>query len=199
MSAAAIFIAAIAVVMIAVTIPVLVGFAALTIDVGIMYNTRADLQRAADAGAMAAAQAMTNGDPNVDRVTRARKAARDFVERNPVLGHQVTVGENDIIFGRTSFNEGSNSYTFTPNEFGPDAVRVTVRQTSGSSNGATQLYFAAIFGKHRTDISASATAAISPRDMSLVVDLSRSTNFDSALRHAKITNRLPRALISFCR
>ena len=44
---------AIAVVVVVVLLPVLLGFAALTVDVGMIYNVRADLQRAADAGAMA--------------------------------------------------------------------------------------------------------------------------------------------------
>ncbi len=38
---------------------VILGFAALTVDVGVMYNTRADLQRAADAATLAGASAYT--------------------------------------------------------------------------------------------------------------------------------------------
>ncbi len=41
-------------------IPVLIGFAALTIDIGAMYNTRADLQRTADAAALAGVAALTS-------------------------------------------------------------------------------------------------------------------------------------------
>ena len=44
-------------VLVVVTIPVFLGFTALTIDVGHMYNVRAELQTAADAAAMAAAGA----------------------------------------------------------------------------------------------------------------------------------------------
>ena len=36
-------------VLVLVTLPVMLGMAALAIDVCVMYNTRADLQRAADA------------------------------------------------------------------------------------------------------------------------------------------------------
>ena len=41
-----------------VMLVVLIGFASLTLDVGAMYNTRADLQNAADAAAMAGAAAL---------------------------------------------------------------------------------------------------------------------------------------------
>ena len=41
----------------AVTIPVMIAFAAITIDVGMLFNTRADLQNAADAASLAAAGA----------------------------------------------------------------------------------------------------------------------------------------------
>ena len=37
---------------------VLVGFASLTLDVGAIYNTRADLQNAADAAALAGASVL---------------------------------------------------------------------------------------------------------------------------------------------
>ena len=46
---------AVVAVQVMVLLVVMLGFAALTVDVGMMYNTRADLQRAADASAMAGA------------------------------------------------------------------------------------------------------------------------------------------------
>ena len=46
------------IVLVAVLLVVLLGFTVLAVDVGYMYNTRAELQNAADAAAMAAAVAM---------------------------------------------------------------------------------------------------------------------------------------------
>ena len=40
-------------------LPAIVGFAALTIDLGILYSTKADLQNAADAAALAGVSAYT--------------------------------------------------------------------------------------------------------------------------------------------
>ena len=53
---------AVVAVQVAVLFSVLVGFAALVIDVGAMYNVRADLQRTADASALAGASIYTSDD-----------------------------------------------------------------------------------------------------------------------------------------
>ncbi len=178
---------AITIVLTVVSIPVLLGFAALTVDVGMMYNVRSDLQQAADAGALAAVEAMTYGDSSLDRETRGRLAAKEVVLSNLVRNRALVVSDSDVVFGRTSFDEVANTFTFTPNNFAPDAVQVTVRHTQNSPNGGVPLIFAAAFGLRYADITASATAISSPRDMSVVVDLSGSTNFDSQLQHAPIT------------
>ena len=84
---------AVVVVQVAVIMGVLIGAAAFSVDVGVMYNTRGDLQRAADAAALAAAEAMSNGDRNLDRVTRARNAAVKYVGLNHVMGESLLLTE----------------------------------------------------------------------------------------------------------
>ena len=171
-----------------VTLVVLFGFAALTVDVGAMYNTRADLQRAADAGALAAATALTGSPHADDPIFAAHQAAIEIVEQNLVLGRKVTIEPNrDVVLGRAWLDSTSNRYHFTPTDVLPDAVRVTVRKTEDSPNGPTNLFFARIFGRMFTDISATATAAITPRDIAIIVDLSGSLNNDSELQHYRLT------------
>ena len=46
-------------VQVAVMAPILIGFAAFSIDVGLMFNAKTDLQRAADAAALAGVAAYT--------------------------------------------------------------------------------------------------------------------------------------------
>ena len=71
---------------------VLLGFGALTIDVGVMYNVRADLQRSADAAALAGAAAYTSdkmlqirqggdGNPGAARCDRAHVVTAPAGER----------------------------------------------------------------------------------------------------------------------
>ncbi|RJP42503.1 MAG: VWA domain-containing protein [Phycisphaerales bacterium] len=168
-------------VQVAVALVLLLGFAALTVDIGVIYNTRADLQRTADAAALAAAAKLADyskGDP----IPLARQAAVDFVRANHVFGKEMELDLNaDVRFGRASFNEETGLYDFTPTESLPDAVRISVRHTKDSPNGSAQLFFARIFGVHDTQISAQATAIMVPRDIALVADLSASHNDDSEL------------------
>jgi Flp pilus assembly protein TadG len=175
---------AVTAVVVMVAISALLGFAALTIDVAVIYNTRADLQRAADAGAITAALSLSNNEFSGSPVETARDSAVAAVEQNPVLGQPVTVDPLvDVVFGRGNYDAGTNTYNFAPTTIMPDAVRVTVRMTADSPNGSAKLCLAPVFGKSVCDIEATAVASISPRDMAISADLSGSLRFDSLLRY----------------
>ncbi len=178
---------AVVAVQVAVMLTVLLGMAALTIDVGHLYNAKADLQRTADSAALAAASMLSvygDGDP----VELAREAAIKYVKENEVFGRALVIDPNtDIVFGRAEYNASQNRYIFHPTEVLPDAVQLSVRHTQDSSNGGVPLFFANIFGKSETDVSASATAIMVPRDIAIVADLSGSHTDDSELRHYRLT------------
>ncbi len=181
---------AVALVFVAVMIPVLLGFAALTIDVGFLYNTRTDLQNAADSGALAAANVLGE-NRSAGGVSKARQAATDIVERYVSLGHALRIGADDLVFGRVDYDQYANKYNFTPTNVLPDAVRITVKKTAGSVNGATPLFFAGIFGKHTANVQASAIAGLTgARDIAVAIDLSGSMKYDSELRFYKTTPQI---------
>jgi hypothetical protein len=164
-----------------VLVPVLFGFAALTIDVGVIFNSRADLQNAADAAALAATNVLSQ-----DRtaVSEARANAMDIIRRHYSLGHELDIDPADLVFGRADYDPIANSFSFTPTENFPDAVRVVASKTEGSPNGPVPLFFAAIFGKSSANVQAAATAALTgTRDMAVVIDLSGSMKYDSDLRY----------------
>ena len=166
---------------------VLVGFAALTIDVGAMYNAKADLQRTADAAALAAAGRLSEYDDECP-LELARDAAVEFAYENTVFGRTMRIDpDQDVTFGRANFDVESNSYTFWETNKLPDAVRVTVRMTD-QSNGKLTLYFARVFGVEAADMQASALAVMVPRDISVVADLSGSHTDDSELQHMRQTD-----------
>lgn len=169
-----------------VVLAVLCGLAAMTLDVGYLYNVRADLQRTADAAALAAAARLAEHDA-ADPVARAREAAMEYVKKNPSLGKELTIEENDITFGLANYDVESNSFNFEETEVLPDAVRVRVRRAQGSPNGVVTLWFARLFGIHATNVSAQATAVMTPRDIAITVDLSGSINDDSELKSYKLT------------
>lgn len=172
-----------AAVSVAVGMTVLLGFSALVIDMGMLYNTRAELQRAADAAALSAASRL----PGPNGMTAARQAAIDTCGTNRVLGAAVGLAEQDVVFGRAALSEATGKYTFTETQLFPNAVRVRLRRTANSPSGSVPLIFAKIFGKNTADVSARAGAVLTPRDISFVLDLSSSHNDDSSLRaHKKI-------------
>ncbi len=177
-------------VFVVVMLPVLFGMAALTIDVGYLYNTRADLQNAADAGALAATNILGD-DRSPAGVTRARQAAIDIIQRYATLGQPLQIGPEDLVFGRIDYDLDTNTYGFAPTEFYPDSVRISVKRSTGSVNGATPLFFASLFGKQTADLEASATGGLTgARDIAVVIDLSGSMKYDSELRFYRDTPQI---------
>lgn len=174
-------------VQVAVLLVVLLGFAALTVDVGAMYNARNDLQRTADAAALAAAGRLSDwsqGDP----MEAARTVASDYTGSNRVFNHDMRLDPGtDVVFGRANYDAGTNRYSFEAVDALPDSVRVQVRMTNDSPNGALRLFFAGLLGHTSTQMSASAIAMMVPRDIVVVADLSGSHTDDSELRHYQDT------------
>jgi len=174
-------------VFVAVLIPLLVGMAALAIDVGMLYNARAELQRSADAAALAAASDLgdySHGDPLVN----ARNRAAQFTQLNQVMGSGVELEETDVVFGSAAMDLDTGRYTFYETEVFPNAVRVRVRRTENSPSGPIPTIMARIFGNNSANVAAQATAVLVPRDITFVIDLSTSHNDDSSLRNFKIMN-----------
>lgn len=162
----------------------ILGFCALAVDSGHMYLTRAELQNAADAAAMAAATALANDTQNYQDA--AHDAAQRWGGQNPVYSDSMNIAVSDLEFGRAVLQ--GNRYVFMPGGTVPDAVRVTVNKTDDSANGALPLFFAPLLGKSYKDLHAKAAAMLIPRDIALVADLSASHTDDSELMHYRLTN-----------
>jgi hypothetical protein len=139
---------AVAAVLVVIIVPVLLGFAVLTIDVGHMYNVRAELQTAADAASLAAADRLASGAEYAELRDRAREFA-NFNHPN----HGDVFDESEFSIGVWDKDLADYFPGLTP----ANAVRVVTRRSTGTSNPVT-LFFAGIFGVHDTDISASAVA-----------------------------------------
>ena len=133
----------------------LLGVAALTIDVGLMQLVRAELQRTADAAVLAAVQDLHEED--LTSMDVARATALQFVAKNPVLnGRPVQInGISDIVFGRAALNEAETGVEFVAALMPPNAIRVTVHYNLAYT-------FARVFGLSSKDISAVAMSAVPP-------------------------------------
>ena len=146
-------------VLVVITLPILLGFAALAVDVGRMFNVRAELQIAADAAAMAAAIELAS-DPDygddlfVPDEEAIRLVGQQFAEPNH--GVTGTLADADVVLG----NWDGELAEFTAGGEPINAVGVITRRSETNGN-PVELFFAKIFGLHQTDISAAAVPILS--------------------------------------
>ena len=163
-------------VIVAITLPMLIGFTALAVDVGYMHVTKNELQNVADAAALAAArklgtiyQGMTHdaqqtyscGDDDIGDI---KDVANAVAHNNKAGGEHITVYAEGIDHVEIGVWNPSNTPPFTPFTTAPpypqpDAVRVTAHRDN-AANGPITTFFAKIFGIDAVDVSADATAAL---------------------------------------
>jgi Flp pilus assembly protein TadG len=130
----------------------LFGMVAFAVDTGWILYTRTDLQRTADACALAAAGRM----PSTSDVATI---VQDVAGENG-WSSEVRIGDGDapleVDFG---FWDRDTATFTTPAPGGrtPNAVRVTLRRTQASRN-PLGLFFSRVLGTSQADVSASATA-----------------------------------------
>jgi len=182
----------IAAVWVAIVLLMLLGFAALAIDVGYLYATKNELQNIADAAALAGAgelgqiyKGLAPADQQSYDFSTKREdivaSARGVVGsgKNKAGGKDVSIRDDDIIIFNINqavgdLKSGSNFYTL------PDAVRVIARRDA-SANGPIRMFFARIFegiGFNFSNINADATAGLTtltevgPGEMNMPIGLS---------------------------
>lgn len=168
---------AVVAVQVAVVLVVLLGFAALTVDVGTLYNVRAELQRSADAAALAGASAYTSEammrvrmNPDEDEhlydvMGYADERSHRYSERNKALSEMTRLEEGDVRAGWINMNSGTDPLQLNPDSDAYNAVEVTVRRRKGGAgvNSSVPYFFATIFGKAEGGSSARAVAVFDDR------------------------------------
>lgn len=173
------------VVQVAVMSTLICGVGALAVDMAVLYTVQTEIQVATDAAALAAAaQLVSEGDVREQAIA----AADEYAGRNPAMGLDLAVYEQDVEFGRADYNEATGKYTFLPGGENFDAVRVTLRHVESASPGeppeiSVPLMFANIFGRGSKHLEGRAAAVLIPRDIALVIDLSNSMCWDSQVRY----------------
>ncbi len=168
----------------------LIGFAALGVDVGVIYNARLELQRSVNAAALAGAAALANtsasmlGQDDPRDYTASLDAAVACALQNPVTNQPLHLAEEDVEFGWAERDTGTSFYSFDAGADEVNAVRVTGRRTGeNAQDGPIKLIFARIFGLSESDAVKTGLALMRPRDIAVVADLSASHNDDSELRN----------------
>jgi hypothetical protein len=145
---------------------VMVAFVAFAVDVGYLYVMRSQLQRAADAAAMAAAWELvdpagpTGGSSAEQLSVSARDMAEEFAALNPVLAQAPELASDDVEVGYVENPlDPTSPLIATPAGSKPNAVRVRVQRTS-DQNGRAPLFFARVLGYDSAAAEGEATAAL---------------------------------------
>ncbi len=125
------------IVMVAVSMAALLSMAALAIDLGMLFDSRSEAQRAADSAALAGASTFQTALPANELVDTARARATHYAGSNRVHGTMVQAGEVAVDVFQ---DEGR--------------VRATVRRR------AIPLWFARMFGVKQADVGAVAAAQV---------------------------------------
>lgn len=151
-----------------VLLPLMLGFVGLAVDVGMAFSVKADLQRAADAAALAGVRELKGSDENA-AMANSTATILSYVNSNPIFSNipiEIDPG-TDIEFGQALLDEATGKVAFLSGTLPPGACRVTV-------HADLPYTFARVLGFDSRRISATAAAATGPRDFAIVMDVSGS-------------------------
>jgi Putative Flp pilus-assembly TadE/G-like len=140
----------VSILIVAVSMVFVLGMAGLGIDLASLYVGKSQAQRAADAAALAGAQALvgngcvsTTGTLSPSCIALAKQRALAIGNANLVAGESPNITDNDITFVSTSTTD-------------PQIQVIAARDTSHSN--AMPTFFVKIFGIQSANVSAKATA-----------------------------------------
>ena len=134
------------------------GFAALSIDVGMVLTVQTELQNVADAAAYAGIARLVSGD-----YYSAVSDAVRFGNINTVQCLVNNLSASDIELGTYDFN--THVFTAAPLGVpaGSNAIRVVASRNRYSINGPLRLMFGSVLGRSSTDVQASTISALDRR------------------------------------
>jgi hypothetical protein len=145
----------------AISMTTILGFAALSVDMGYFKVVQTQLQRGADAAALAGASAFAHSTKfgrnfNKDSLTAlAESRAQDYAAKNIADGKDINLNTSDILVGYLAHPENLASGIVTTT-YPYNAVQCTIYQN-------TNTFFANIWGIRRVALSATATAVLNNR------------------------------------
>src|SRR5689334_11490741 len=153
------------IVMTALMMTGLIAFAAFAIDLGYLYAVRVELQRCADASAIAAAWELIDKDGKAGTATTAgltttaTTKASQFAALNLVGNQAPALGSGDVTVGyMANPSSPGDALVTTPAGKLPNAVQICVQRTT-AQNGQVPLFFARVLGYDQHALTAQGTAA----------------------------------------
>jgi hypothetical protein len=153
------------IIIVALILTVLLGFAALATDVGYLMVVKNELQNIADGSALAAAGELGRQLANNDSINESAivSIAKDLAMENQAGGKLgIVIEDTDVKIGRWKDPDSPKPDGLYITSVSPNAVRVTGRRSGTGQNQAVSTFFAGVMGIHSVDVSAKATAALTP-------------------------------------
>ena len=151
--------------LLAVVVLAMVAFA---VDTGYILSNKQELQRTADAAAMAACweygQKLSQGVPPAEAVAAGRAAAAQYAGSNEVANLETEIDQNsgnstsgDLVFGQIADLYDPNAVVNTASLKDFNAVKIRIRRDE-TLNGEAPFFFGKIFGLTGQGLNAEATA-----------------------------------------
>jgi Flp pilus assembly protein TadG len=136
----------------------LIGMVAMAVDYGYLCAVQTDLQRAADAAALAGVRDIIPNEYGYQDQAKVRNRVREYAAANLPSMSGFTVADSDIEIGR--YNPAT-IYTKVEllNDGILDTVRVKLRRDT-TLNSPVSLFFARIFGIQTANVTVTATAIL---------------------------------------
>ncbi|MCX7427705.1 MAG: pilus assembly protein TadG-related protein [Planctomycetia bacterium] len=134
----------------------LLAMVAFAVDYGYLLKIRTDLQRAADAAALAAVQELVPAADGTQDLDKVRSKIREYLRLN--MDPTFIILDSDIEIGQYDRTTIYSQVTLLDSGIF-DTVRVTVRRDA-QANLPVSLFFARVLGSESSGVTASATAVL---------------------------------------
>ncbi len=147
--------------LVALTLPVLVGAAALAVDLAYLYVVRNELQNDADAAALAGARKLYSRGASALDWAGAANTASNAIALNSSAGH--TLADGLVETGYWDITQTARGLQVLPMTAGPNdapAVQVSLGKSEGQNQGPVRTFLASIWGVYAKPIRVTAVAGV---------------------------------------
>lgn len=149
-------------VLVALTLPVLLGAGALAVDLAYLHVVRNELQNDADAAALAGARKLFSQGASTLNWSAAASTASNAIALNRAAGHALGNGQVQTgYWDTTQAATGLQGLPMTPGPNDAPAVQVTVAKSEGQNLGPVRTFLASIWGVQTQPVRAKAVAGVS--------------------------------------
>lgn len=148
-------------VLVALTLPVLVGVAALAVDLAYLHVVRSELQNDADAAALAGARKLYVSGASALDWAAASSTASSAIALNRAAGHALAEGQVQTGYWDTSqTTAGLQPLPLTPTANDAPAVQVSLAKSDGENQGPASTFLASIWGIFSVPVRVTAVAGV---------------------------------------